>query len=159
MLLENIVNNDKPFDLDTLKLSGEFSEAQPIRPAFIQNPVEPKLIQNPVEPNRSDSGFGIKYGLLDHIFRWRMKRKQRTAEDRFVKAHTDWTIECEKNNKWSVERINAYNLDLHDINNWNDQIIATYNSDLHDWTTRKINYDDEVYKTNEAVDDLRERYL
>ena len=90
---------------------------------------------------RSDSEFVIKFSLLDHVLRWRMKSKKRAAEVRFLRDYTLWKFNCEKNDKLSIERI------------------SKYNSELHAWTTRKINYDEEVHKTNEAVKDLRERYL
>jgi restriction system protein len=70
-----------------------------------------------------------------------MKQKKRAAEDRFHRAYTLWIFECEKNAKLNIDRI------------------TKYNAELHDWTTRKINYEDDVHKTNEAVDDLAERYL
>jgi hypothetical protein len=98
--LRNAIDRAKPFDFSTLKLDKPFAEAQPTKPQVIRNPIEPK---------QSDSDFAIKFGLLDHIFRWRMRRKRRAAGDRFAKAHTDWVIECERNNNWNNERTTKYN--------------------------------------------------
>jgi restriction system protein len=130
-LLKIIVGNARPFNINTLKLGRNFSELRPIKPIDLENPREPK---------RSDSEFSVKFILLDQIFRWRKKQKSRAAEDLFHRAYTLWTFECEKNAKRNIERI------------------TKYNSELHNWTTRKIAYDDDIHKTNAAVDDLGDRF-
>lgn len=131
-LLGNIVDFAKPFNVSSLKKDEAFPKPQPIKPVIPENRSEPK---------RSDREFGIKMGPLDYIFYWRRKRKQRAAEDRFVKAHFDWTAECRKNNNSNAERIKRYE------------------SEFSGWSAEKLDYDTEVYSTNKALDDLNNGYL
>jgi restriction system protein len=131
-LLVSAVEAKGTFEWEQLKDLSRFVQATPLRPA---------KLDPPAEPLNYESKYGIKLGLLDHLFSSRKAKKIAAAQRIFDEDHARW--------KASVKAADTVNA----------KVAAEFEEATKKWKADKAAFLEAQQKRNEEIDAHRAAYL